>query len=157
MRRRRETKIAPSDPFAAAMDHAWNWFTLHADQRIRTMNMYFVIFALLTAGYGTFLGLKSHWIAAVLAGIGAIASLAFFLLEERNRTLVKLAEHPLRKLQSTLAETASLPSLLMLDAADTAHGWKRMAKYSWVFRAITISGLILMIAGIATAVSMSLT
>ncbi|WP_141871514.1 RipA family octameric membrane protein [Microbacterium saperdae] len=91
------------------MDHAWSWFALHADQRIRTMNMYFVLFALLTAGYGTFVGLKSYWIAAALAGVGAIASIAFLLLKERNRTLVKLAERPLRELQAMLADTCSIP------------------------------------------------
>jgi hypothetical protein len=57
-----------------ALDHAWNWFSLHAAQRMQTFNFFLVAIAFLVAAYASLLD-KSHWAAAFIAA--AAAWLAF--------------------------------------------------------------------------------
>lgn len=141
-----------NDVEKAALDHAWGWFSTHAQQRVHGINLYLVGFALAVAGYGALFELKSYALAAVVALAGVFLSIAFWLLDERNRLLVKMGERPLGELQAILAERSGIDSMNILRAVDAeSRGWRRIAKYSWVVRALTAIGFTWMVASLIVA------
>ena len=95
------------------------------------------------------------YILAAATGVaGLVICAAFFLLEERNRTLVKISELPLKELESRIASATDIPSMEMLLSADMpTKGWKRFARYSWVIRAVMVAGFVLMLIGTVIALS----
>ena len=136
-----------------ALSHAWSWFTLHAGQRLQSVYLFLVSFALVVAGYGASYQVKSYLISSIVAVAGLIISLAFWGLEERNRTLVKIGEQPLAALQRRLAQQVNLPSLEMMVAADGEDpGWRRFLRYSWVIRTVMATAMAWMIVGLLAAV-----
>src|SRR5207302_790594 len=67
------TMTGPPDPdemAKQAREHAWNWFALHAAQRMQTFNFFIVATAFLIAAYASLLE-KHPGAAAVLAAVGA--------------------------------------------------------------------------------------
>jgi hypothetical protein len=100
-----------------ALDHAWNWFALHAGQRMQSFNFFLVATAFLIAAYATVL--KEHREVAVAIGIlGAWISLWFNRLEHRTKQLVKAGETALAPSQRRLADLAAIPSLSILAAVE---------------------------------------
>jgi hypothetical protein len=88
---------ASTDPNPARMNYAWEWFKYHADQRLKAFNYYLIIVGILALAYSTALkeGLNSQtaqhsWrdFAVVIAICGCIISIAFLMIEIRNRELV---------------------------------------------------------------------
>ena len=76
----------PSDPdeiAKQAREHAWNWFALHATQRMQAFNFFVVATAFLIAAYASILE-KHPGAAAVLAAVGAWLTLWFNRLDARS-------------------------------------------------------------------------
>ncbi|WP_439592028.1 hypothetical protein [Microbacterium sp.] len=143
-----------NDAESAALDHAWGWFAIHAEQRVHGINLYLIGFALVVAGYGALFELKSYALAAVVALAGIFLSAAFWLLDERNRVLVKMGERPLVELQAILAERSGIDSMNILQSVDSqSRGWRRIAKYSWIVRALTTIGFVWMVASLVFAIT----
>lgn len=103
-----------------AAKHAWDWFALHAAQRMQTVNFFIVFEAALLAGAGV--AMKEKITALTLiSGAGAIVlAIVFFFLERRVRQLVKIGEDALRSEQDRLAEDLKNPNLRMFALADRA-------------------------------------
>jgi hypothetical protein len=82
-------------------DYAWDYFQLHAGQRMSTFNYFIVLAALLTTGLaGTFVkDFKWNMVSTVL-GLGLmVVSFAFWKLDQRVRFLIKHAESSLRQIE----------------------------------------------------------
>jgi hypothetical protein len=100
-----------------AREHAWNWFSLHAAQRMQAFNFFVVATAFLIAAYASLLD-ENPGAAAVLAVVGAWLTLWFNRLDARTRQLVEAGEDALRVSQARLASLADNQSLMILDAVD---------------------------------------
>jgi len=110
----------PPDPVEIAKqarEHAWNWFALHATQRMQAFNFFVVATAFLVAAYASLLD-KEPAAAAVLAIVGAWLAFWFNRLDARRRQLVQAGEDALRVSQARLANLADNQSLMILDAVD---------------------------------------
>ncbi len=83
-------------------DYAWRYFQLHAAQRISLIRYYIVVLSIYITGSGYFLvkfSLASHTeeIGLIFFSIFFILlTIIFWLLDNRNRTLIHLAENSLR-------------------------------------------------------------
>ena len=100
-----------------AREYAWNWFALHAAQRMQAFNFFVVATAFVIAAYASILE-KHPGGAAVLAAVGAWLTLWFNRLDARSCQLVEAGEDALRVSQARLASLADNQSLMILDAVD---------------------------------------
>ena len=94
-----------ADSEATAQSYAWNWFALHAGQRLQLVNFWLVAVAFLASAFVQ--ALSSH-LVAVAFGVsvtGVVSSLAFMRLDARTRQLVQVAENALRSYE--IARTAA--------------------------------------------------
>src|SRR5262245_62040283 len=107
----------PDEIAKQAREHAWNWFALHATQRMQAFNFFMVATAVLMAAYAALL--EKHPIAAaVLAVVGAWLAFLFNRLDDRSRQLVDAGEKVLKVSQARLANLAGDSNLKILDAVD---------------------------------------
>jgi hypothetical protein len=85
----------------AALDHAWRYFELHANQRFAVFNFYTVFVGLLTAGLGVALqGSQRFAMLGVVLGLMIILlSFVFWKLDQRGAMLIKHSEGILEKLE----------------------------------------------------------
>jgi len=86
----------PPDPVEIAKqarEHAWNWFALHATQRMQAFNFFVVATAFLIAAYASLLD-KEPAAAAVLAIVGAWLAFWFNRRSRVGRTSSPQALRP---------------------------------------------------------------
>jgi hypothetical protein len=93
----------PDEIAKQAREHAWNWFALHATQRMQALNFFFVATAFLLAAYGSLLE-KHPSAAAIIGAVGAWLTFCFNRLDVRNRQLVEDGEKALKVSQEHLAD-----------------------------------------------------
>jgi hypothetical protein len=105
-----------------ARDHAWNWFALHAAQRMQTFNFFLVAIAFLIAAYGSLLE-RHGYAAAVVAVVAAGLAVGFNRLDRRCRQMVKAGEKALAPMQAELAELTANPSLKILVSVEKPGKW----------------------------------
>ena len=83
------------DAETKAQTYAWNWFALHAGQRLQLVNFWLVAVAFLASAY---VQARSSHMTAIAFGVsvtGAVSSVAFMRLDVRTRQLVQVAENAL--------------------------------------------------------------
>lgn len=124
--------LSAKDSIELALDHTWSWFSLHASQRLQSVNFFLVAIAFLSNAFVT--AIKEH-LYLIAAGVSVLAiSTSFFLykMERRIRSLIHSSEHALSSLQNTLSNALGLPSIKIVSAVENAGPgeWK----YSRVFR-----------------------
>jgi hypothetical protein len=107
----------PDEIAKQAREHAWNWFALHATQRMQAFNFFVVATAFLIAAYASILE-KHPAASAVLAFVGAWLDVWFNRLDARSRQLVEASEDALRVSQARLANLADNHALMILDAVE---------------------------------------
>jgi hypothetical protein len=120
-----------TDADETALAHAWNWFSLHAGQRLQMFNFFSLTTAFLVAAFVNAHGDGAHRIAAGVAIAGALASTAFNLVEQRTRSLMKASEEPLSVLEARLAIATSVDSIRIVAGVERPE--HRLTKYSFVF------------------------
>jgi small-conductance mechanosensitive channel len=139
-----------------AMQHVWSWFSLHAAQRMQSINLFLVASAFVIGGYGAAFAAGNLLIAAVIAIAGLIIALSFLLLDSRNRELIRAAEVPLKILEERLAERSELPSLVLAATADKPRF--AVATYSWVVRFLVgVMVVVTLLGGIAALIGLDRT
>lgn len=94
--------MAAEEKHAIAVKYAWDWFSYHAGQRLTAFRYYLVIIGLVVAGYLKAFELGWEWASWVLAGFGALISLAFLILDIRNTELVNCGRAALDTLEGDL-------------------------------------------------------
>jgi len=89
--------------------YAWNYFSLHSDQRIKTFNFFLILFAVLVGGVLAFIkDAKYPPLGGVPGGLLLmILSLIFWKLDCRNRELIHHAEDALRIIEADIPESES--------------------------------------------------
>ena len=119
-------------PHEAALDHAWEWFSLHAGQRMQAVNFYLVAAAFLSNAYVNALKDTNFVVAAGVGILGAFIAFIFFMLEQRVRTLVRAGETALKSGERQLANDSEIPAIEILTEIETPEKWTW--SYSKAFR-----------------------
>jgi len=99
---------------------AWDYFQLHAAQRMALFNFFVLISAILTAGMGSALRKNGAYecVGLALAVSLLLVSFAFWKLDQRVRFLVKHAEGILKMVEATQAEDGANSAELALFAEE---------------------------------------
>jgi hypothetical protein len=111
-------------------DYAWNYFQVHAGQRMSTFNFFIILAALLTTGLaGTFVKEFEWDVVGVVLGSGLIIiSFSFWKLDQRVRFLIKHAENALKDLENNYA--SGTEKLFVLEEIKTEE---RIRNKRWRF------------------------
>jgi hypothetical protein len=117
-----------------ALNHAWSWFSLHSAQRMQFVNYMVVSIGLIVAAYGAALQGDHNAVAGGIAVLGVPILIAFERLDARTRDLIKIAESALSTLERRLAESSSLPDLLLVERAEHQNRW--FGSYTRTIRAL---------------------
>lgn len=85
-------------------DHAWKYFQLHADQRIKTFNFYLILCALITGALTAILKNASDIRVGIpLAFMLPFLSFIFWKLDLRNKQLIGHGEEALKYIENQYA------------------------------------------------------
>jgi hypothetical protein len=104
--------------------YAWNWFAMHAGQRLQLVNFWLVAVAFLATAFVQSQISHVRPIAAGVALIGAVASLAFQRLDARTRQLSQVAEDALRGFEDEwVAQGANELIALVKRSRDVRKSW----------------------------------
>ncbi len=91
--------------------YLWNYFQLHASQRLTTFKFYITISTIISTGYVATVGASVISILAILLGfILSLLSFIFWKLDSRNKQLIKNAEAALKCLESLPDFSNSIPT-----------------------------------------------
>jgi hypothetical protein len=138
------------ETFERAIEHSWEWFSLHADHRMRSVNFFIVSVAFLTAAYVTALRF-AHPIAGVGVCIaGIFLTICFRGMEIRIAELIKASEAALKPLQAQLAKRTGIDGFKILEIVEP--GKIPITRYSKVILALHGIALAMFAAGIWLAV-----
>jgi hypothetical protein len=115
-----------------ALEHCWAWFSLHATQRLQSVNFFLIAMAFLSAAFVTAAKDRMYLVAAGVAVLATATSYFFYRIERRIRSLLHAAEKAISPLQKRLADVLDIESLSIVDRVEEAQPgeWK----YSKVFR-----------------------
>ncbi len=128
-----------------ARKHAWSWFTLHADQRLKSVNFYLILLAFLSAGFVTAHKEKLFGVGAVVSLFAIFTTYLFYQMDRRNRSLVKTAENALKPFENQLARNTNNDAVRLIESSDeNARGeWT----YTRIFRCLYLAAFILFTLG----------
>jgi hypothetical protein len=142
-----DEKSTFDDAEQAALSHAWDYFAFHAQQRETVFNFFLILVGASIAAYAGTLGKSEAVYFHLMIGfLISISSLLFWRLDKRNARLVKLAEEPLKNLESRLADRTEISSMNILGAADIRIGgsfWSMFESFRQIFRVVfLLTGLV---------------
>jgi hypothetical protein len=138
------TPLDQGDIEKQAREHAWNWFALHAGQRMQTFNFFLVATAFLIAGYASLLE-KHRGGAFGVSLLGAWLAFWFNRLDARSRQLVKASERALTALEAQLSAASGMADLNIVAAVERpepgASSYRRVIKViQWTLFATFLAG-----------------
>jgi hypothetical protein len=143
-------------------DHAWRYFTLHADQRLKTFNFYLIVATVLLGGGLT--ALKDNVLPQPGAALAfyslAVLSFVFWKLDQRNRELVKHGEAALlfieARLPAPLAEDAPELRIFAHEAETTADARRKQSWWRLWSRPMSYSDCFGMVFGTVATIGLTL-
>lgn len=128
-----------------AIDHAWRYFELHANQRLMMFNFFVAFSTLSLAGVGAVVqaGAKFAVPGIVIGIMIPIISFIFWKLDKRTAHLVKLGEKSIILLEHELYPAAaqifcSEPNASANLRSSEHNRWRRMLSYREAFAAIFV-------------------
>ena len=80
----------------AQLEYAWNYFEIHAEQRLKTFNFYIVIMTLLVGSGATLISTKYYLFSIIILLLIIFFSFIFWKLDLRNKELIHNAEENLQ-------------------------------------------------------------
>lgn len=115
-----------------ALEHAWEWFSLHARQRMQSLYYFLIAAAFLFGALTHASNTNNTALALGVSLLGGAISYIFFRLENRVRNLLHRSEDVLKPLEDELAKKTRLPEIKIVSRADSVlpGSWA----YSKVFR-----------------------
>ena len=128
-----------------ARAYAWNWFALHAGQRLQLVNFWLVAVAFLAAAFVQSQISHLRPISAGVALIGAVASLAFQRLDVRTHQLSRVAEEALREFEAEWVVQGS-SNLVALVARSHEVRKSRLDSYRIVIQGLQLSVAVMFVA-----------
>ncbi|MCR6493527.1 hypothetical protein [Cellulomonas sp. P24] len=123
-----------SNELKLALDHSWQWFALHAGQRMQLLNYFLLSAGFITAGYGATLNSSRPQVAGAVATGGCILSVLFWRLDVRTRELIRVAEKPLEELEAKIGRASGIADLDMV--ALMKKPTHRASSYTSIIRAL---------------------
>lgn len=122
-------------------DYAWEYFKVHAQQRMSLFNFFVVFSTLVIAGIAsTFQGLlQAPWVGTGLGGLLMLISFVFWKLDQRVRFLIKHAESALKRIEATFPlencrDLARELQLFLLEEAKTQNEKSRVVPWYAIWR-----------------------
>lgn len=101
-----------------ALEHAWFWFQLHANQRLTVIRYALLVAGGLAVGI-SYLDQEEHFFFCLLLCIFAsVVTYGFLKLDSRTNDLVKVGERALVPIEATLAEITGNASMNICTAAN---------------------------------------
>lgn len=86
-------------------DYAWKYFSLHADQRLKTFHFFVVLSALISGATLTIVKSADNIAYAIpMTYILSFLAFIFWKLDQRNRGLIKHAEDALKSIEKTYTD-----------------------------------------------------
>lgn len=136
---RSEATFKPVD----SLEYAWKYFSLHADQRLRTFHFFLILAALVIGGSLTAAGNGVLPIAGTVINLYALVPISFLFwkLDERNKFLVKHSEKVLKRIESEAQ--GRMPNLFTDEEEETRRlrdkqsgmrVWEANMTYGDIFR-----------------------
>jgi len=139
--------------------YAWNYFAMHADQRLKTFGFYLTLATIIVGAFATILkngGGGINWkYLSVLPFLLSFMTFIFWKFELRNKQLVRNGEEALEHLDTLLPleNTNAEPHVLRIIARDAyfsgqakesphKRGWTYSRCFKAVFLVFGIAGLI---------------
>ena len=103
--------------------YAWNYFSYHAEQRLKSFNFYVILVTAILAGLltaATRVTAKELWLLSPLGILITLLSLMFGLLDRRNKELITNGEAALRFLDENegLIDTNGRPHPMKIFSND---------------------------------------
>jgi len=142
-------------------DHAWDYFQLHANQRIATFNFYIAVSGLVTTGLVASFhkAVEAPYLGIVLGLLLIAFSYIFLMLDARNRRLVHFGEEALMLCEERFKENALGDKIKIFqreaqetkDYEDRRNRFRRLLipyRYTNCFRAIFLIFMAIGILGI---------
>ncbi len=138
---------------------AWDYFQLHANQRLAVFNFYIVISSVTATAY--FSSFKSdsnlQHARSVLAALLCVFAFLFWKLDQRTKTLVKNAERALKFYENReeIESVAKVFTQEELDNSCAQHGiwrflpWRLRLSYSDCFNFVFLIFFLLGLSGFA--------
>jgi hypothetical protein len=126
------------DAETKAQTYAWNWFALHAGQRLQLVNFWLVAVAFLASAY---VQARSNHMVAIAFGVsvtGVVSSLAFVRLDVRTRQLVQVAENALRYFEAS-GVAAGMDEVTELVKASHQARRSRFDSYRVIIQGLQLS------------------
>ena len=80
-------------------EYAWRHFALHARQRVTMFNFFLLGSGVIANAYGLLIREPLYWQAGGVGLIGFLVCAVSFMLDVRNRQLVRLGEDALRRVE----------------------------------------------------------
>jgi hypothetical protein len=160
-------RLGPSENFKMADDflrkQAWDYFQLHANQRLAVFNFYIVISGVASTAYFASFNSDSslRFARPALAALLCLIAFVFWKLDQRTKTLVKNAERALMLYESK-DETDCLCKVFTQEALDSETmqqapwrflPWKWRLSYSDCFNFVFAVFFLLGIGGIALSLA----
>lgn len=141
------TKGEPNDPLQSpekAMDHAWRYFALHAQQRMSVFNFFVVLSGILATGIcaGLQVGKPTAPVTAILGALLALFASVFQRLDKRGAHLVKLAEDALAAGEVTcMPPYARVVAFERTPTSEAGEGsWTFGTSFRFIFRTMGAVG-----------------
>lgn len=99
--------------------HAWDWFALHANQRMQGVNFFLLAAAFLTAAYVNAMQYSKPLVALGVAALGVWFCVVFYRFELRIRELIKVGEKALSRSQEKLSQLTGLQEFEICKMVET--------------------------------------
>jgi hypothetical protein len=127
-----DREIGSSANLDIALNHSWNWFSLHAEHRMQAVNYFLIASAFLSAAYVS--ALRYPPVAFGVASLGVVFCVCFYCLEIRIQELVKASEKALYPLQEQLARLTGIDALNICKNVETPK--HPLTRYSLAIRTL---------------------
>jgi hypothetical protein len=130
------------NPKERAQTYAWNWFALHAGQRLQLVNFWLIAVAFLASA---FVQARASHLIPISVGVsvtGVLASLAFLRLDVRTQQLIQVAENALAHLEQEL-EVDGQNGVVQLVQASVQMPRSRIDSYRIIIRGLQLSVAVL--------------
>jgi hypothetical protein len=136
-----------------SVGHAWDWFALHANQRMQAVNFFLVAAAFLTAAYVNAIQYAHPVVAIGVAALGVFFCLVFYAFELRIRELIKTGEKALGQAQQKLAAITGLGEFEICKLVEKPR--YPITSYHKVIRSLYMLTGITFLIGVGYAVHLS--
>jgi hypothetical protein len=119
-------------------EYVWNYWSFHADERLRTFHFYILVVTVLVAGTLAYLKDARTPILACIGGIALpIVSFVFWRLDCRVRTMIHRAESILKSIEESIPTDVVAKRLRLFRTQENRHeAQKRLNRRgkSWLYR-----------------------